>query len=101
MYYQKYQLFLKKWRCLVSLKKYRDVIMDAILTQFPDAENLEIENDYFSFENPDKPTRGELSSMGRNISYTSALRNLVIQYDSKNVHHQPARKLFYCVEKNY
>ena len=101
MYYQKYALVLKKWRNLIILTKYADVIKEAILSQFPNAQNISIHNYSYSFETPTLPKRGELAAIGRFISNNSPLYNIVVQYDSKNGKHLPARKLFYCVEKNY
>ena len=101
MYYQKYALVLKKWRGIVTLAEYADTIKNAILTQFPNAQNITIEKTYYSFETPVFPKRGELSAIGRFISHNSVLRDIVVQYDSKNGKHLPSRKLFYCVENNY
>ena len=102
MYYQKYALVLKKWRDMIPLVKYADVIEDAIMLQFPNAENIMIKSNYYSFETPKLPRRGELAAIGRFISYNSPLlNNIVVQYNSKSGEHLPARKLFRCIEKNY
>ena len=101
MYYQKYALVLKKWRGLIVLAKYANVIEEAILSQFPNAQNITIHNYDYSFETPTLPKRGELAAIGRFISSNSPLNDIVVQYDSKSGNHLPARKLFYCVEKNY
>ena len=101
MYYQKYALVLKKYRNNISLIKYADIIQEAILSQFQNAKNITIKNNFYSFETQVLPRRGELSAIGRFISYNSPLYNIVVQYDSKSGKHLPARKLFYCVEKNY
>ena len=92
---------LKKWRDIVTLTEYADVIENAILWQFPNAQNITIKKNYYSFETSVFPKRGELSAIGRLISYNSVLRDIVVQYDSKNGRHLPARKLFYCIENNY
>ena len=101
MYYQKYALVLKKWRDMIPLIKYADVIEEAILAQLPSAQNITIKNNYYSFEISVLPKRGTLSAIGRYIYYNSPLNDIVVQYDSKSGRHLPARKLFYCVEKNY
>ena len=101
MYYQKYALVLKKWRDIVVLTEYADVIENAILSQFPYAQNITIKKNYYSFETFVFPKRGELSAIGRFISYNSVLKDIVVQYDSQSGLHPPARKLFYCIENGY
>ena len=101
MYFQKYALVLKKWRDIIMLTKHADIIEEAILFQFPNAENINIKHNYYSFEVPVLPKRGELSAVGRFISYNSPLRDIVVQYNSKSGKYLPTRKLFRCVEKNY
>jgi hypothetical protein len=101
MYYQRYALVLKKYRDMISLTKYANVIEEAILSHFPEAQNITVNNHDYSFETLTIPERGELVAIGQFISYNSPLNKIVVQYNSKTGKHQPARKLFYCVEKNY
>ena len=95
MYYHKYCLFKASYRKAVSLTQYQSYIEDGILMEFPNAKNIVIDNDCYSYELTFKPTRGQLRKVGSNISYiSSGLRQYVVRNKKGN-------NLFKCVERNY
>ena len=99
-YYLKYQLCTLYWRNKVDLTKIKSIIEDAIREQFPNAK-IKVAQKYFYFEIAQKPTRGELISIGIYISQHSPLYQIVKEYESKSGEHPPSRKLFECFEKNF
>ena len=98
--YMVFQLCNPKWRDKAELRKIKKVINKAIVLNIPTAFNIRVEKKRFSFNIKQKPTRGELSALGRYISHKSWLSGIVKEYNS-NTASEPTRKLFYCYDKNF
>lgn len=102
MWLRRYSLNRTDYRDTVNLQEVSDGgIEKAVRAVLGDGVAVNVECDYYEYYVPHKPTRGQLISIGRTISfYCPKIRNYARIYVPKQKGRKPIRQIFKKVRED-